>query len=381
SILAFQRSHPLYTNTPLYSLKQLANHLNLQYLKVKDESKRFGLNAFKVMGSIYAISNYLAKLIGEDLKDLSFAMLQSSTVKQKTGKVTFISATDGNHGRAVAWAARELGHKAVIYMPKGSSKKRLAAIQNEGAIAYMTNVNHDETVKMCDDLAKEKKWVMVQDTAWEGYEEIPLWIMQGYAGIAKEITEQLNLENAKHPTHIFLQIGVGYFAASITSFFLDIYYKNPSIIVLVEPNQADCYYTSFLNENSERTTISGELDSIMSGLCCSEPSTRAFNTLRNEAQAAFSCADEVAALGMRIFANPLRGDPRIISGESGAVTLGLVYYIQKLLSNKTRQALKIDNNSRLLLINTEGNTDAKDYFNIVWKGAYANFKSNNTLTH
>src|SRR5699024_11228267 len=159
-------------------------------------------NAFKVMGSIYAISNYLAKLIGEDLKDLSFAMLQSSTVKQKTGKVTFISATDGNHGRAVAWAARELGHKAVIYMPKGSSKKRLAAIQNEGAIAYMTNVNHDETVKMCDDLAKEKKWEMVQDTAWEGYEEIPLWIMQGYAGIAKEITEQLNLENAKPPTHI-----------------------------------------------------------------------------------------------------------------------------------------------------------------------------------
>src|SRR5699024_7972511 len=180
---------------------------------------------------------------------------------------------------------------------------------------------------------------------------------------------------------ILLQTGVGSFAARITSFFLEIYYKNTRIRVLVEANQADCYYTSFLNENSERTTISGELASIMSRLRCPEPSTAAFNTVMNAAQAAFSCADEVAGLGMRIFANPLRGDPRIISGESGAVTLGLVYYIQKLLSNKTRQALKIDNNSRLLLINTEGNTDAKDYFNIVWKGAYANFKSNNTLTH
>src|SRR5699024_12882335 len=117
SILSLQPSRPLYTPSPLYSLKQPADHLDFQYFKLKDESNRFGLNAVKVMWSIYAISNYLAKWIGEDLKDLSFAMLQSSTVKQKTGKVTFISATDGNHGRAVAWAARELGHKAVIYMP------------------------------------------------------------------------------------------------------------------------------------------------------------------------------------------------------------------------------------------------------------------------
>src|SRR5699024_12540620 len=123
---------------------------------------------------------------------------------------------------------------------------------------------------------------------------------KSYAEQSKEITEHMNLENVKPHTHIFLQTGFGYFVTSITIFFLEIYYKNPPIIVFVEPNQADCYYTSFLNENSERTTISGELDSIMWGLCCSEPSTRAFNTLRNEAQAAFSCADEVAALGMRI---------------------------------------------------------------------------------
>src|SRR5699024_11688633 len=196
------------------------------------------------MGGIYAIGKYIADKLGRNIETISFEELQSEEVKEQIGSITFISATDGNHGRGVAWAARELGQKSIIYMHKGSSESILEDIINEDAESKITNVNYDETIRICASLADENSYVMVQDTAWEGYEEIPLWNMQGYAGIAKEITEQLNLENAKPPTHIFLQTGVGSFAASITSFFLEIYYKNPPIIVLVEPNQADCYYTS-----------------------------------------------------------------------------------------------------------------------------------------
>src|SRR5690625_4841890 len=213
-VIDFQQTHPAYTQTPLYSLKQLANHLNVEDIKVKDESKRFGLNAFKVLGGIYAIGKYIAEQLGRNIADLSFTDLQSKEVKEKIGQVTFISATDGNHGKGVAWAARELGQKAIIYLPKGSANTRLEAISEEGQEAKITDINYDETVKLCSNLADENGWVLVQDTAWGGYEQIPLWIMQGYATIAAEIIEDLTADNEAPPTHIFLQAGVGSFAAS-----------------------------------------------------------------------------------------------------------------------------------------------------------------------
>ena len=193
-ILNFQRTHDKFTETPLINLKALSKKLNINNIYVKDESKRFGLNAFKVMGGIYAIGMYIAEKLGRNIEDLTFEEMRSDETKAKIGEITFISATDGNHGRGVAWAARELGQKSVIYMPKGSSNNRLEAIRSEGAIAKITNVNYDETIKICDKLAKENNWVMVQDTAWEGYDKLPLWIMQGYSTIAKEIVEEIKNE-------------------------------------------------------------------------------------------------------------------------------------------------------------------------------------------
>lgn len=372
-VLEFQKTHHFYTKTPLYQLKDLARHLQVADIRVKDESQRFGLNAFKVMGGIYAVAKYLADRLEEKMDDLSFQLLQSPRVKEKLGELTFISATDGNHGRGVAWAARELGHQSVIYMPKGSTNQRLTAIRNEGAIADITEVNYDETVRMCADLANKNGWIMVQDTAWDGYEDIPLWIMQGYASMAEEIVEQLDEEKAGHPTHIFLQAGVGSFAAAIAGYMVRYYREVPPIIVTVEPEKADCFYRSFANKSGKREIVTGEMNTIMAGLACGEPNTRAFRLLSKYAKGAYSCHDNIAALGMRVYGNPLKNDPRVISGESGAVTLGLLYYLRKLAQDEQAcRDISLDEHSRILLISTEGDTDEEKYKQVVWEGLCPN---------
>ncbi|MBY0121844.1 diaminopropionate ammonia-lyase [Bacillus sp. S/N-304-OC-R1] len=363
----FQKTHKVYTKTPLYQLRNLAKHLGVADFRVKDESQRFGLNAFKVMGGIYAVGKYLAELLGESIENLSFAELQSPRVKEKLGELTFISATDGNHGRGVAWAARELGQKSVIYLPKGSSSQRLEAIRNEGAEADITQLNYDDTVRLCADLASENGWIMVQDTAWEGYDHIPLWIMQGYASMAKEIVEDINEDNGQSPSHIFLQAGVGSFAAAIAGYMVQHYRDNPPKIIVVEPDQADCYYRSFSSAEGKREKVTGDMNTIMAGLACGEPNTRAFRILRQYALGAFSCPDSIAALGMRVYGNPLKNDPRVVSGESGAVTLGLLYYLRK-NNPQICEELLLNSQSRVLLISTEGDTDAQDYQRVVWEG-------------
>lgn len=372
NVLNFQKTHKKYKKTPLIKLNALSKYLGISEIRVKDESYRFGLNAFKVMGGIYAIGKYLANKLDEDITDLSFEELQSPKVREQLGEITFISATDGNHGRGVAWAARELGQKSVIYMPKGSTQARLEAIRNEGAFSEITELNYDETVEMCAELAEKKDWVMVQDTAWEGYEEIPLWIMQGYSALAKEVIEEIEAERAKPPTHIILQAGVGSFAAGIASYFIQYYRDNIPKIIVVEPNLADCYYQSFSNKKGEMVSVKGQMNSIMAGLCCGVPNNRAFRLLSQYGFASFSCPDNIAALGMRVLGNPIGNDEKIISGESGAVPLGLLYFLKKFAAPEVSNVLELDEDSRVLVINTEGDTDSEHYLDVVWRGLYPN---------
>ncbi|GAA0441545.1 diaminopropionate ammonia-lyase [Lentibacillus halophilus] len=367
-VLRFQRTHPSYTNTPLQRLPNLAQHLQISDIRVKDESYRFGLNAFKVMGGIYAIAKILAERLNRNVNDLSFAEWQSAEVREQMGNLTFITATDGNHGRGVAWAARELGQRAVVYMPKGSLPERLHAIRNEGAFAEITDKNYDDTVRMSAAMAEENDWVMVQDTAWEGYEDIPLWIMQGYAAIAQEIIDELNKEQDQAPTHVFLQAGVGSFAGAIAAYLQAHYGARAPQIIVVEPDQADCYYRSFVS--GEMTAVTGDMDTIMAGLACGEPNNRAFPILRQYASASFSCSDSIAALGMRVLGNPLGDDPRIVAGESGAAPLGLVHYLRSFPETEACAAIGLDEQARVLVINTEGDTDQHHYRDIVWKGMY-----------
>ena len=185
---AFHESFPQYSVTPLVKLDHMAAYLGLKEVYVKDESYRFGLNAFKVLGGSFAMARYIAKQTGKDVSELPYNVLTSDELRKEFGQATFFTATDGNHGRGVAWAANKLGQKAVVLMPKGSTQTRLNNILKEGAKATIEEENYDECVRMANAMAeKTENGVMVQDTAWDGYEEIPAWIMQGYGTMANEL--------------------------------------------------------------------------------------------------------------------------------------------------------------------------------------------------
>ena len=205
----FHRTIPGYEPTPLVSLPALARELGVAKLWVKDESKRFGLNAFKALGGSWAIARWMGEKLGLEGDELTFPALTEPKAREKLGEVTFVTATDGNHGRGVAWAARELGCRAVVYLPKGSAQERLDNILALGARAEITDLNYDEAVRLATRKSEENSWVLIQDTAWPGYEQIPAWIMEGYTTLAGEIFDQLTEAGEEPPTHLFLQAGVG----------------------------------------------------------------------------------------------------------------------------------------------------------------------------
>lgn len=361
--IEFHKSFSVYQKTPLVYLKNLAKKLGVNHIFVKDESFRFGLNAFKVLGASYAIAKYISQKTGQDLKDI---------LKTKVEPMTFVTATDGNHGRGVAWTAKQLGQKAVVYMPKGSSQERLHNIIAEGATAEITDMNYDDAVRFSEQKAKENGWIVVQDTAWEGYTDIPTWIMQGYTTIGQEIIEQLQGQKI---THIFLQAGVGSMAGAITGFFVNHWKEEKPIIIVVEPQKANCLYQTAKANDGNLHCVTGEMDTIMAGLACGEPCSIGWNILKGYAEAFFSCPEYVAADGMRMLAAPVKGDTAVISGESGAAGFGcMANLLQDKELEEFKKKLKLDKNSNILCISTEGDTDAQNYQNIVWGGKYSKFE-------
>jgi diaminopropionate ammonia-lyase len=363
----FHQSFPIYKETPLRELKALAKDLGVEKIYVKDESFRFGLNAFKVLGGSYAIGKYMAEKLEMDIDDLPFEKMISGEVREKLGEMTFISATDGNHGRGVAWTVNQLKQNSVIYMPKGSSLERLENIRAEGAKAEITDLNYDDAVRLANAQANENDWVLVQDTSWDGYEAIPTAIMQGYMTTALE--SYLALE--ERPSHIFLQAGVGSFASAVTGFFANVYKEDCPIITIVEPNEAACIYKTMKADDGGIHNVTGDMNTIMAGLACGEPVTVGVEILRSYAQYFISCPDYTAAQGMRVLGAPLGSDARIISGESGAAGFGLFY---EAMTNPDLESLKktlqLDRHSKVLFISTEGDTDQENYRKIVWDGAY-----------
>jgi diaminopropionate ammonia-lyase len=369
SVRAFHRGFPRYGVTPLSSLPNLAGRLGVAGVYVKDESCRFGLQAFKVLGGSYAIGRYLAGRLGVDLSRLPFPVLAGPETRARLGVLTFTSATDGNHGRGVAWAARRLGHRAVIYMPKGSSRVRLENIREAGGEASITDLNYDDAVRLAAAHAAANGWVVVQDTAWEGYSDIPAWIMQGYATMAAEALEQLRAAGVAMPTHILIQAGVGSLAGAMVGFFAAAGGAARPLTAVVEPDRADCIYRSALA--GEPRSVTGHMDTIMAGLACGEPNPLSWPILWDYADLFISCPDEVTALGMRVLGNPLGDDPRVVSGESGAVTTGILAACARGEGFAgLRSALGLDAGSRVLVFSTEGDTDPAAYRRIVWDGHY-----------
>ena len=369
---AFHGSFPQYSVTPLAKLDALASELGLANLAVKDESYRFGLNAFKVLGGSFAMASYIAEKTGKPVSEMTYDYLTSDELARDFGQATFFTATDGNHGRGVAWAANKLGQKAVVHMPKGSVKSRFDNIAKEGATVTIEDVNYDECVRMAAAEADAcENGVIVQDTAWEGYEEIPSWIMEGYGTMASEAAEQYAAAGVERPTHVFVQAGVGSLAGAVVGYFANLFPDNPPTFVVMEASEAACLYKGAVAGDGDPRIVDGDMPTIMAGLACGEPNTLGWDILRNHVKVFVSCPDWVAARGMRVLGAPLSGDPRVISGESGAVGAGL---IDTIMTDESyaglREAIGLDETSSVLLFSTEGDTDPVNYRKVVWDGAY-----------
>ena len=367
---AFHESFPQYTTTPLTRLDRMAAYLGLKEVYVKDESYRFGLNAFKVLGGSFAMARFIASETGRDVSELPYAVLTSDKLREEFGQATFFTATDGNHGRGVAWAANRLGQKAVVHMPKGSTQTRLENIAKEGAQVDIQEMNYDDCVRLAAKEAEEtSRGVIVQDTAWDGYEEIPSWIMQGYGTMAMEAGEQLKDYGCDRPTHVFVQAGVGSLAGAVVGYFTNLYPDNPPTFVVVEADAAACLYKGAAAGDGDPRIVDGDMQTIMAGLACGEPNTISWDILKNHVTVFIAAPDWVAAKGMRMLAAPIKGDAPVTSGESGAAPFGALAAMMTMEEYRDlKHEIGLDENSRVLLFSTEGDTDPDRYKNIVWEG-------------
>jgi diaminopropionate ammonia-lyase len=360
----FHKSIPRYSPTPLVNLIHLARHLRVAHIRLKDESRRCGLNAFKVLGASYGICRAIADYTGMTAaSDLKFDDFATPGIQKRLNNVTVVTATDGNHGRAVAWVAEKLGCHSKVFMPRGSSRVRLENIRKHGSDASIIEGNYDDAVQKASEEAQKNGWLFVQDTAREGYEKIPTWIMQGYATMIDEACEQMG---NRMPSHVFVQCGVGSFAASIQAYLVQKFGDSRPVFIVVEPTRAGCFYESIRSEARLPVKIEGDMETIMAGLACGEPSSLAWGILKDFADMFVMCPDDITKLGMRILGNPEPGDEKIISGESGAVTLGLAVEVMRNPEYADlKEALGINSTSDVLVFSTEGDTDPEMYRRIV----------------
>lgn len=367
-VIKFHAGISGYAATPLAHLGELAKVWGVKDIYVKDESYRFGLNAFKVLGGSYAVAKLLCEKLEINIEDIDFNYLVSDEVKEKLGDITFITATDGNHGRGIAWAAEKLRQKAVIYMPKGSAAARVKSIEAHGADVTVTDLNYDDAVRFACEKADKNGWFMVQDTSWDGYTKIPAWIMQGYMTMASEAITQL--EGVK-PTHVLIQAGVGAMAGAVQALLVEVYGKDAPATIIVEPDNSACIYESAKVGDGKPHAVTGDLQTIMAGLACGEPNPMGWDILKQSSRCFMSVADYLSANGMRILSCPVLGDDRVIAGESGSVGVGVLDLI---LNNSEfsdlKESLGMDENSVVLMFNTEGNTDPVNFREVVWYGKH-----------
>ena len=270
--MKFHREIPGYKMTPLRALPNLAQMLGIGGIYIKDEAQRLELNSFKVLGGSYAISRYIQKKLGLTDEETTYEYLASEDCHKRLGDITFASATDGNHGRGIAWASMKLRHKCVIYVHKETSQARIDAIRRYGADVHIVDGNYDDAVRKIAEDAKTYGWTIISDTSWDGYTEIPTWIMQGYTSMILESQEQFAGMGIIRPTHVIVQAGVGALAASVIGFYAALFPENPPVFIVVEPDKAPCVFESIKAGDGKCHSVKGDLDTIMAGLACGDPS-------------------------------------------------------------------------------------------------------------
>ena len=359
---------PQYTPTPLLTLQGMAKKLGCGKLLYKQESERFGLGSFKALGGAYAVQRLLTRLITESKgRAPTTADLFAGKYGAITETITVCCATDGNHGKSVAWGASQLGCKSVIFVHETVTPLRAEAIAALGATVIRVPGNYDDAVRHAQKEATAKGWFVVSDTSYPGYMEIPGWIMQGYSVIGKEARDQMA---PVAPTHIFLQAGVGGFAAAIMTYFaLSAFAASadgtPPRIIVVEPETAACLLAS--SEADTVTAVTGDLETIMAGLACGEPSEIAWPAIHALSSAYIAIDDESVRETMRALAAGEDGDQPVVAGESGAA--GLAGLREIMGQSRLKTALGLSDDSVVLVIGTEGATDPEMYRQIVGRDA------------
>lgn len=359
---------PGFHQTPLYHLPELANTLNVADICYKDEGSRFGLGSFKSLGGAYAVSRLLRKEIGKKLnRSISMQELFDDDIKKISASITVTCATDGNHGRSVAWGAKMFGCQCIIYIHALVSEGRKVAIEQYDASVIRVAGNYDDAVRQADIDAQKHNRFVISDTSYPGYMDVPRDVMQGYQVMVKEADEQLN----EMPTHIFIQAGVGGLAAAVCSYFWEMYKDKKPIFVVVEPTEADCLLQSA--QNGKPTAVKGELNTLMAGLACGEISLLAWEILEQGTYAYCSITDASAISCMKLLASPYGNDPAIVAGESAVA--GLAAAIASSLNEEQRKALHITTDSRFLLFGSETATDPALYEQLVGQTAPENIKA------
>lgn len=349
--------------SPSISLPGLSQQLGVQSIHIKDESNRSVLNSFKVLGAPVALARLIMRLWPQQA--FQAADLFAGKHHQDLKDFVVISATDGNHGRALAAAAQSMGCRCEIVIHANVSVEREQAIAQYGAQIIRIKGNYDDSVREAAELAQKNNWWVVSDTSYDNYEDVPRDVMQGYAIMAQEVLEQ-NANPLQCPyTHVFLQGGVGGLAAGVISHFWQVYGANRPYFITVEPDQADCILQSVVHQKPSMALGSG--DSLMAGLACGEVSPLAWEFLKHSIDWAISIPDEAAEIAMRQLAFPSSNDQAIVSGESGAA--GLAGLLEILKSPEHCDQIKLNTHSTILLINSEGATAPSVYEKIVGRSA------------
>jgi diaminopropionate ammonia-lyase len=345
---------PAHRPTPLFYLDQLAHRLGVQRIYVKDESARLGLGSFKALGGTYAVIcvvlEHAQRILG---REISPSELTSDTVRAIARTLTVCCATDGNHGRSVAAGARMLGARAVVFVHETVSAQRVAAIAAFGAEIRQVPGNYDESVAVASRESRVNDWILLSDTSWPGYEDIPRLITKGYTAMVREVCAALDAP----PTHVFVQAGVGGLAAAVAGHLALVYGKDRPRVVVVEPERAACLYAS--HQAGRRVAIAAGEPTVMAMLECYEPSLVAWRIVSRVVDGFMMVAEEDAIRAMRYLAAPTGLDPPVVSGESGAAGLaGLLRVAEWRLA---RSVLGLDTSSRVLLFSSEGATDPISY--------------------
>lgn len=341
--LAYHSKLRCYQPTPLIKLPRLAKSLGIKELYVKDESKRFKLNTFKVLGASFAVH----KVKGSLRED-----------------VTFCTATDGNHGRSLAWAARRLKQKAVIYVPAHSALARIKNIKKYRASVVLVEGDYDATVQRAREDSEKFGYVLIQDTSWQGYTEIPTYITTGYKTMLVELEDSLHKEKKPAVDFVFVQTGVGTWASSVAAYYHNRYPGKMPKLVAVEPNESDALLESCRRMDLTKTRAGQQ--TIMAGLNCGTPSLLAWNILKDAVDLFISIPDAFAVRAMQYLYYPFTKDRQLFAGESGAAGLaGLMALASDDSLKEAREKIGLNKTSRVLVFNTEGVTDPDSFDELI----------------